>query len=51
MTLNTNTPPHCYVSPSVEMMQLLSENGFAQSKSYDEVSNDSYTIDGNSFTW
>ena len=51
MTLNTNTPPHCYVSPSVEVMQMLSENGFAQSKSYDEVSNDSYTIDSESFKW
>lgn len=47
MTLNTNTPPHCYVSPTVEMMQMLSENGFAQSK----VSNDSYEIDDKSFTW
>ena len=34
------------------MMQIFSENGFAQSKDeYYGAFNDSYTIDGNSFTW
>lgn len=52
MTLSTHTPPHCYLSPSVEMMQLISENGFAQSKDENYgASNDSYTIDNESFKW
>lgn len=53
MTYNANTP-HClgsYVSPSMEVTQFSTENGFAQSaETFSGVSNEAYTVE-NDFDW
>lgn len=54
-TIRTDTPPHStdgYRSPVLAILTISGEAGFATSTATPhEITNDSYTIDGETFTW
>lgn len=54
-TIRTDIPPHStdgYRSPVLAILTISGETGFATSTATPhEITNDSYTIDGETFTW
>lgn len=54
-TIRTDTPPHStdgYRSPVLAILTISGETGFATSTTTQlGTDNDSYTIDGETFTW
>lgn len=54
-TIRTDTPPHStdgYRSPVLAILTISGETGFATSTATQlGTDNDSYTIDGETFTW
>lgn len=54
-TIRTDTPPHStdgYMSPVLAILTISGETGFATSTATQlGTDNDSYTIDGETFTW
>lgn len=54
-TIRTDTPPHStdeYRSPVLAILTISGETGFATSTATQlGTANDSYTIDGETFTW
>lgn len=54
-TIRTDTPPHStdgYRSPVLAILTISGETGFATSTARQlGTDNDSYTIDGETFTW
>ena len=54
-TIRTDTPPHStdgYRSPVLAILTISGETGFATSTATQlGTANDSYTIDGEKFTW